>query len=482
MRQEDNWAMLAAIGMLDKNRAFCGTITTASGDYKAGGIYVTGSYTRQDLLDLAGADRNNPYIDVIVFATAANVTGADAGKTGALNGDIPLLFYVDDVATYNNVVYNPQSTDPNHIAPCLSKFYDASKVAPSNISHYLLKGSDLALETMVVNSGGPNKDTGTTYWSLAKSFEHPYYDQEIDKSPTDPGCGRTVRLMSEVAITQGIELTGTDANNLKKRTLDVNSFDVQIATNTQGGNDGFTLDHAWLTIADKSNTTGAEFAIGNNARMQINDGGKLIIDETRQLEIKWDGATATTPGTQTDKLNNSVLDLRAVGEVINNGIITIEGTEDKPYQPNTSQQVINSEKGFGEFTIRPGATLTNNGSFVVYGRLYNLGTIINNGKYNDLIISNDPDKGQFAYHRGIQISWKDDVTQQHVTMGELHNGRDKDGTIFSNALINNLGDIVLVPGRIYNWGIIINESGASPYVCDATKAISPSNRPHPRPP
>lgn len=480
MRQEDNRAMLVAIGMLDKNRAFCGTITTASGDYKAGGIYVTGSYTRQDLLDLAGADRNNPYIDVIVFATAANVAGADAGKTGALNGDIPLLFYVDDTAAYNNVVYDPQSTDPNHIALCLSKFYDASKTTPESISRYLLKGSDLALETMVADSGGPSKDTGTTYWSLTKSFEHPYYDQEIDKSPTDPGCGRTVKLMSEVAVTQGIELTGTDADNLKKRTLDVNSFDVQIATNTEGGNDGFTLDNAWLTIADKSNTTGAEFAIGNNARMTINSGGKLIIDETCQLEIEWDGATATTPTAQAEKLNNGMLDLRAGGEVVNNGIITIEGTEGKPYQPNTSQQVINSEKGFGEFTIRPGATLTNNGSLVVYGRLYNLGTIVNNGKYNENpIVSNDPDKGQFAYHRGIQISWKDDVTQQNVTMGELHNGRDTDGNVYAEALLNNFGDIVLVPGNLYNWGIIVNEEGANIYLCAATEAIIPIEPPTP---
>ena len=43
----------------------------------------------------------------------------------------------------------------------------------------------LFLETMVDNSGGANKDTGTTYWALEKALEHTYYDQEIDKSKTD---------------------------------------------------------------------------------------------------------------------------------------------------------------------------------------------------------------------------------------------------------------------------------------------------------
>ena len=476
VRQEDNRAMLVAIGMLDNNHAFCGTISTASGDYKAGGIYKTGSYTRQDLLDIAGADTNSPYVDVIVFATAANVAGADVGKAGAMNGDIPLRFYVDDVFDYNpGLVYDPQSTDPNHVAQCLSKFFDAAKVAVDQISNYVLKGSDLALETMVENSGGPNKDTGTTYWSLAKSLENPYYDQEIDKSPTDSGSGRTVKLMSEVAVTGGIQLAGTDANNLKKRTLDVNSFDIQIAKNTESGDTGFTLDNAWLTIADYSRTTGAEFAIGNNARMQINSGGKLIIDETCQLEIEWDGATAQ-PGqaAPTDTINNGMLDLRSGGEIVNNGVITIEGTEGKPYQPDTQQQAVDSQKGFGELTICPGATLTNNGCLMIYGRLYNMGTIVNNGKYNeDPIISNDPDKGMFTYHRGIQVSWKDDVTQSNVTMGELRNGQDRDGNTLLEALLHNLGDIVLVPGKLLNWGTIINEEGANIYVCAATDAIIP---------
>ena len=56
---------------------------------------------------------------------------------------------------------------------------------------------------------------------------------------------------------------------------------VVIFTFVAAGYDALPLDNAWLTIADKSNTTGAEFAIGNNARMQINSGGKLIIDQIK---------------------------------------------------------------------------------------------------------------------------------------------------------------------------------------------------------
>ena len=469
VKQDDNRALLVAIGMTDNT--FVGTLTTVpegETDYKAGSVYKTGSYKLADMYDATGSDKNTPYLDVIVFATAANVAGADAGKEGALTGDIPLSFYIDNTEKYNETTYDPQSTDANHIINCLEKFYDATKAATSATSHYVVKGSDLALETMVENSGGKD-GTETTYWSLEKSLEKPYYDQEIDKSPDDPGCGRTVKLMSEVAVIDELTLAGKDANNLKKRTLDVNSFDVQVAKNSESNSTGFTLKNAWLTIADKSATTGAELAIGNNAHFSINSGGKLIIDETAQLEIEWDGATTTT-GQSSDTLNNGVLDLNEGGELVNNGVITIEGTEGKPYQPG---QQTDTAKGFGEFTIKQGAKLTNNGAMLVYGRLYNLGTLVNNGKYDDTIDSTDPDQGKFSYHRGIQVSWKDDVTQANVTMGELLNGISKTGAKVVEAALNNFGDILLAPGKLVNYGILNNEEGAHIYLAAAEEAIIP---------
>ena len=476
MEQKDNKALMPAATVAK------GTPNAKPEDYTPVNAFTDGlgnrsaSYSLSELLDQNGSV---PYIDVIVFATAANVAGADTAST--VQGDIPLAFYVDDQRQYNDALteYDPSSLDPNDPNAATAydnswhaKFFDAARTgigAATAISRYVVKGSDLALETMVEKSGG-NDQSETTYWSLKKTMENAYYDQEIDKDPNDSGSGRTAKLMSEVAITNGLTLEGSSADNLRKRTLDVNSYDIQVANNTgvEGSSaEDITLTNAWLTIADYSNTTGAEMAIGNNAQFVIDQGGKLIIDETCQLEIEWDGAT-TTPGTEgqgTDILNNGQLDLRAGGEIVNNGIITIEGTEGKPLQPETSQQANESQKGKGEMTIREGATLTNNGALVVYGSLSNLGTLNNNGRYDDVIKSNDPDKGAFDYHKGIQIAWKDDVTQKNIEAGSLTNG--------AGATLNNSGDIVIMPGTLENKGLLVNEKGANIYSAAATEAVIP---------
>ena len=111
---------------------------------------------------------------------------------------------------------------------------------------------------------------------------------------------------------------------------------------------------------------------------------------------------------------------------------------------------------------------------LVYGRLYNLGTLVNNGKYDDLITSNDPDKGTFSYHCGIQISWKDDVTQENVRKGELFNGTDSTGAVYADALLQNNGDIVLRPGQLTNYATIHNAKGeGNIYLAAAPDAIIP---------
>ena len=480
MEQKDNKALMPAATIAK------GTANAKVEDYTPTNSFTDGlgnrsaSYKLSELVDKGGTV---PYVDVIVLATAANVSGADTAST--VQGDIPLAFYVDRQREYNSELkeYDPNNTkivDPNdanaktaYDKSWHAKFFDESKISESKISHYVIKGSDLALETMVEDSGGAN-NSETTYWSLKKSMENSYYDQEIDKDPNDSGSGKTVKLMSEVAVTNGLTLEGSGADSLKKRTLDVNSYDIQVANNsgTEGSAaEDITLKNAWLTIADYSNTTGAEMAIGNNAQFVIDQGGKLIIDSTCQLEIEWDGAT-TTPGTsgqetQPSILNNGQLDLRAGGEIVNNGIITIEGTEGKPIQPGTGteQQQSESEKGRGEMAIREGATLTNNGALVIYGALSNRGTLVNNGHYNDVIKSNDPDKGAFDYHKGIQVAWKDDVTQKNIEAGSLTNEAGA-------TLINN-GDIVLVPGTLENKGVLVNAGGANIYSSAVTEAIIP---------
>lgn len=471
LKQDNNSALMPAFGQ--------GTLGTYSFVDQTGNM--TGSYRMSDLIDKTGVTSDTPYIDVLLYSTASVVAGADAGKENTPNGDVPIQLYVDDTADYNpDLKFDPQSTDPNHATQVKAKYFDASKASAAGaaISSYLVKGSDLALEIAVENSGGVNKDTDTTYWSLKKGFQEAYYDQAQDSNPNDPASGRTMKLINEVAITDGLTFEGTDAEHLRKRVLDVNTYDIQIASNTtpdqQTYTSGMTLQNAWLTIADKSNTTGAEMAIGNNAKFVIDSGAKLIIDETCQLEIEFDAAT-TQPGTggQTqpaDILNNGMLDLRAGGEIVNNGIITVEGTEGKPHQQGTQPA---STAGFGEMTIDPGATLTNNGSLMVYGKLYNLGTLVNNGKYNAVITSNDPDKGRFEYHKGIVVSWKDDVTQAGVVPGALINGMDRNGALYSGATVINNGDIVLAPGTIENYQTLINRRGAHIYVAAALDAVIP---------
>ena len=464
VKQENNLALIPGMGMMDNDHAFADALGSK-----------TGSYRLEDLLDQNGKDLTTPYVDVLMFATGKLAAGADSGKADQPDGDIPIHFYMDNVADYNpDLKYDSQSTDPKHHELCLDKFYDATKTAVDKISNFLIKGSDLALEVAVEDSGGENKDKGTTYWSVKKAFEDPYYDLPQDESKDDPGCGRTLKMISEVPIVDGLTFEGTDENHLRKRTLDVNSFDVQVANNTAKDkntySDGITLKNAWLTIADNSNTTGAEVAIGNNAQFVIDKGGKLIIDETCQLEIEWDGPTTTSNGSASsaDALNSGRLDLRDGGEIVNNGIITIEGTEGKPGQSDDD-----SEKGYGELTINKGAKLTNNGSMVVYGKLYNLGTLVNNGKYDDVITSNDPDKGRFDYHKGIQISWKDDVTQNGVEPGSLLNGKDRNGKIVKDAILQNNGDILLNPGVLENYALLVNEANANIYLAAATEAIIP---------
>ena len=471
VKQEKNMALIPGMGMLDNNHAFADALGSKTGSYRLG-----------DLLDQKGKDTATPFVDVVMFSTGKLAAGADKGKQDTPDGDIPIQFYMDDVADYNpDLKYDPQSTDPNHQVQCLAKFFDATKTAADKISHFLIKGSDLALEVAVENSGGEKKDKGTTYWSVKKAFEDPYYDLPQDESKDDPECGRTLKMISEVPVVDGLTFKGDDEDHLRKRTLDVNSFDIQIANNTAQDEStytaGITLENSWLTIADKSNTTGAEMAVGNNAKFVIDKGGKLIIDETCQLEIEWDGATTTPAADGTtppaDILNNGQLDLRAGGEIVNNGIITIEGTEGKPYQPEAGQQAIDSEKGYGEFTIEKDARLTNNGSMVVYGRLYNMGTLVNNGKYGDVITSYDPDKGRYDYHKGIQVSWKDDVTQKNVEPGSLLNGKNRDGKIEKNAILQNNGDILLNPGILENYALLANKANANIYLAAATEAIIP---------
>ena len=293
VKQEKNNALLVAVGQ-EGDKTNYNTFSNIVAQSDGSNVQVkVGAYKLGAMKD-SGAndpDKATPYFDVILFSTASIVSGADAQKEGALNGDVDLSFYIDSATDYtpDAPAYDPTKTftDPNeekaYIQSFYDRFYDESKAtaAGAAISHYTVKGSDLALETMVEKSGGDNKDAGTTYWSLEKSLQKPYYNLPADNSATDSGCGRTVKLMSEVPIIDNLALEGASDTQLKKRTLDVNSFDIQVANNkTESPGEyksGLAVKNAWLKIEDLSNTTGAELAIGNNATLTIDSGGKLIV-------------------------------------------------------------------------------------------------------------------------------------------------------------------------------------------------------------
>ena len=119
-----------------------------------------------------------------------------------------------------------------------------------------------------------------------------------------------------------------------------------------------------------------------------------------------------------------------------------------------------------------------------------VGTINNYGKYDDVIAAQDPDKGNINYHKGIQITWKDNVTvldeatqtysvNPDVVPGTLFIGSDAEGNKNPNAQLNNYGDIVLVPGVLNIDAQFNNLAGGEVVysahldVCAVTEAVVP---------
>ena len=398
--------------------------------------------------DNEGNDRNTPYVDVIVYSSGTLVAGADTGSTdpNVANADFTLKFYIDKTPDYNpSLDYDPndQSTGtPTHAEKVMAKFYDESKASGAQVTSYTIKGNDLEIEIM------NDQSSPTQFWSLRKAMS--WYNN----SP--------IKMICEVPVLEGLLIDGG-----RNVIFDVNSFDIQIANHQTSGAAALTVRNGTLKVMDSFNTTGAELAVGNNARMSIEKDGTLIIDETCQVEVEYDAASvAPTEGATPVTYDYGVINIANGGHIINNGVISIEGTEGKPIDP--ANPAMRDMKA-AELRIEAGGRLTNNGSLVAYGGLFNLGTLENNGHYNETITSNDPDKGQFTYHKGVQIAWKDDVTQDGVRMGYFSNGEEGN----QNASFANNGDLVLVPGFLENYGTLQNNSGGKIYMCVVDEAVIP---------
>ena len=382
VKQEGNKALMASLlyeKFNDSKNPGRGSFSEALGNKSAVYAIDNGAVSMKDT---EGSDTATPYVDVIVYSSGTLVAGADTGSTApdAASADFKLKFYVDQTADYNpSLDYDPnnQSTGtPTHAEQVMAKFYDESKATGAQVTSYTVKGNDLEIEII---HPGPN-GSAAEFWSLRKAMG--WYDN----SP--------IKMICEVPVLEGLRIDGG-----RTVIFDVNSFDIQIANHQTTGAAALTVENGTLKLMDGFNTTGAELAVGNNARMYIGSGGKLIIDETCQVEVEYDAASvAPTEGGTTTPTTYDVglITIAAGGEIENNGVISIEGTEGKPIDP--AAPAIRDMKA-AELHIEEGGKLTNNGSLVAYGGLYNLGTIENNGHYNDILVSNDPDKGRLPTTR-----------------------------------------------------------------------------------
>lgn len=448
----------------------------------------TGSYLISDnklvARDAEGAFTECSYIDVIFMSSGTLVQGADTGgqpaDAKAPTADFPLSFYIDDIKDYNpdiewnqsllTAVYTttgkaveltPAQTQAGITAAdlMLEKYYDEKEAAKysAKISKYTVKGKDVEIEEMVEGSNPDPRAGENEYWSLKKAMESDKYN-EIP-----------IKLICEAPLLNQISVSGS-----KNTILDVNSFDIQLANHQSTDAAALKVtDGAVLEITDSFETTGAELAVGNNATMEISGAGsKLIVSEKAQLEVEYDAASVSAGSAEKPTYNNGVITVKDGGTIVNRGVITVEGKEGKPQNPADAGTVIRDFKD-AVLTIGEGGTLENYGCVLMNGQLYNFGTIINKGKYTEKITSYDPDKGSFTYHKGIQLSWKDDITQGVTNPGALYNGIDDDGNIWGAAEIINSGDIVLVPGYLVNSATLTNETDGNIYMCAVDEIVIP---------
>ena len=495
VRQENNKALMVATGMTDYSFVWVDTSTENNK-----GCCKAAAYSLADaaaaLKDESGNDNQTPYIDVILMSSSKNVAGADAGGQDAPVSNINLSFYVDETKDYkpwmkaldpNNMPtfpYTIQDGDGNDVTfeteadynnGLATKFYDNTYATEDNsATSYKVMGEDLEIDSAIDNEAGdvdhPDGidwiNEKMDFWSMEKAIDHDDYDSH------------TIILICEVPVLNALDISGTKERSV---ILDVNSFDIQIANNTEQGKAGLTIgDNATLRIKDGSNTAGAELAIGNNATMIIQKGGTMVIDDTCTAEAEYDAASTVDPATPTPELLSGEITIEDGGTLINHGVVNIEGTEGKPIDPSQTDPIIR-DKQTADILVKKGGEMDNYGCLSLKGALYILGTLNNYGQYNDIISAYDPDKNKIDYHRGIQVTWKDDVTQDGVEPGVLNVGIDANGDKETSAVLNNYGDIVLVPGTFNLYGTLNNTKNPDAsvdyaghlYICTVDEAIIP---------
>ncbi|MBQ7463422.1 MAG: InlB B-repeat-containing protein, partial [Lachnospiraceae bacterium] len=478
MQQKNNKALMVAIGQ---------TVSDDHATFSNMGN-MTGSYLISDnklvMKDATGAYKEASYIDVCFMSSGTLVQGADTGAAPdpkAPSADFPINFYIDKVGDYEpQIEWNSslgtavdketgkeitmtQEETKAGLTPTdrmLNKYFREASANQAGMisSNYLIKGSDIELEIQV--DDGVAEPGKPDYWSLKKAMEYASYRS------------KPIKMICEAPLLKQISVTADKNNDV---ILDVYSFDIQLANHQSKNtaaitvNGGGTLNGAKLTIQDSFNTTGAELAVGNNAKLEIINGGRLVITDSAQLEVEYDAASVSAGDAKPD-YESGVLVVRDGGVLQNDGIITVEGQEGKP---RNAGEVIVRDYANAKLSIGKGGTLDNSGCLLVNGQFFNLGTVKNTGRYKDTITSNDPDKGTFTYHKGIQLSWKDDITQGHTYPGNFYNGLDDANVEHPEALLDNNGDIVMIPGYLDNHATIKNSASGNIYMCAVDEIVVP---------
>ena len=510
VKQENNKALMVAVGMGGDKQS---TWTYCNGMNKTGSYSLANGAAALKDSGPDDTDKDKPYLDVILYSSGKLADGADAGTSQATGADVKLSFYVDKCKEYNDL----EELDPNNMPTfplkktvkytkadgettfekevtfndelkykeaLLEKFYVteypkenesdpavSTETNDNRYTSYIVKGSDLEIDCTVDETEN-GEGTPPEFWSLTKAIYHHEYDSH------------TIKLICEVPVLEALEIKGSPTN-YRSVILDVNSFDIQIANHKDKNTAGLTVgDCASLEIDDNTMTYGAELAVGNNANMEVQDGGTLIVGESCALEVEYDAASVM-PGEQAPDLTNGEIIVQSGGTLINDGVVNIEGMEAKPIEPGQGgQQPAQRDVRGATMIVKYGGTFENNGCLGIKGSLKMRGTLNNYGRYNDVITAGDPDKGTIDHHRGIQVTWKDVVTTPGVNPGDMDIGPDELGTdvsVGSKAVLNNYGDIVLVPGTFNLYGTFNNvkapystdEYAGHLYLCTVDEAVIP---------
>ncbi|MCR5235843.1 MAG: InlB B-repeat-containing protein, partial [Lachnospiraceae bacterium] len=426
----------------------------------------TVSYSLADscssLKDSEGYDKENPYVDIILVSSGACVDNIYSEKYSDVAADFKLMMYIDKTADYDPSLtdYPAEYKEDSGVnEKFLNKYFDDdifNDAGTDITSSYLVKGSDLEIEIQALSPAW--------FWSLKKALTHTTtYDDGETRVPSFTGDDAPIKLISEIRSRDKMTLEGAE-RDATIMIIDLNGISLSFENNDPAGEAGISVEKATLRIKDElaetvySNNLGSKLSLGNNSSIRVGDRGRLCIKENTRLDVDYYTRSTTisenSAAQAAEPLESGAVTIEDGGEIINDGVITIKGKEEKVTGSSGAERVFVN----AEFYICEGGKLTNNGCLLTSGKLYNMGTITNFGSYSDIIKADSSKDGDYFNYKGIQIVCKDDMTQTDMESmkGDFTNGMSPSGETNPEALIDNYGDILISPGRLDNYGYILN--------------------------